>query len=87
MKKLVLFGNAELAELTHYYFSKDSDYKVVAFSVDGEYIKESHLKQLPVIPFDNILATHSPEDHHMFVALGYKNMNELRKITLEEGTI
>ena len=37
MKDLIIFGTAELAELAYYYFTHDSDYEVVAFTVDEEF--------------------------------------------------
>lgn len=37
MKKLVIFGLGEIAELACYYFTEDSDYQVVGFTVDEDY--------------------------------------------------
>ena len=42
-KKLVIFGIANFAEIAHYYFSNDSEYEVVAFTVDTAYVKEFSL--------------------------------------------
>ncbi len=35
--KLVIFGSGDIAQLAHYYFTNDSLYDVVAFTVDSEY--------------------------------------------------
>ena len=35
-KRLVIFGAGDIAQLAHFYFSSDSDYEVVAFTVDGD---------------------------------------------------
>ena len=40
MKKLFIFGTGEIAEVAHYHFSKDSNYKVEAFVDFKKYIKE-----------------------------------------------
>lgn len=40
-KPLVIFGSGDIAQLAHYYFNTDSNYEVVAFTVDASYIKES----------------------------------------------
>lgn len=32
-KPLVIFGSGDIAQLAHYYFSTDSNYEVVAFTV------------------------------------------------------
>ncbi|OJW07249.1 MAG: transferase [Legionella sp. 39-23] len=79
MKKLIIFGTTDAAELAHYYFSRDSDYKIEAFSVDREYLRSDTFCGLPVIPFDEIAQKYPPTSHEFFVALGYSNLNETRK--------
>ena len=51
-RRLVLIGAGELALIANEYFSHDSDYEVVAFCVDREYLNEPELEGLPVIPYD-----------------------------------
>ena len=34
-KPLVIFGGGEIAQLAYFYFSTDSEYEVVAFTVDA----------------------------------------------------
>ena len=47
MMPLVVFGMGDIAQLAHYYFSTDSDYQVVAFSVDAAYATQDQLFGLP----------------------------------------
>ena len=79
MKKLVIFGTTDAAELAHCYFSMDSDYTVVAFSVDAGYMKAAMFCGLPVIPFEQVAKIYPPETHEFFVALGYSKLNQIRK--------
>jgi sugar O-acyltransferase (sialic acid O-acetyltransferase NeuD family) len=80
MKKLlVIFGSGDIAELTHYYFSTDSDYEVVAFAVDASYIKAPSFCNLPVIAFEDVTLHYPPESHSFFVALSYSKLNAVRK--------
>lgn len=79
MKKLLIFGTTDAAELAHFYFATDSDYEVVAFTVDSAFLKTDTFCGLPVIPFEKIAATHPPESHELFVALGYSKLNQVRK--------
>lgn len=79
MKALVIFGTGDIAQLAHYYFSTDSDYKIVAFTVDAEYFTESEFCGLPVTPFDQVAQKYSPETHDFFVALAYSKLNAVRK--------
>lgn len=79
MRALVIFGTGDIAQLAHCYFSTDSDYRVVAFAVDAEFITESEFCGLPVIPFDQVAQKYSPETHDFFVALAYSKLNAVRK--------
>lgn len=79
MKKLVIFGNRQFAQLAKYYFEKDSIYKVVAFTVDKDYITEASFEGLPVLPFEGIEEVYSPLEYEIFIAVGYTDMNRLRE--------
>jgi sugar O-acyltransferase (sialic acid O-acetyltransferase NeuD family) len=79
MKNLVIFGATDAAQLAHFYFTTDSEYKVVAFSVDAEYLKEKKIFGLPVVPFEEVAALYSPANHEFFVAIGYSKLNQIRK--------
>lgn len=78
-KPLILFGNTEMAELAHFYFTNDSDYEVSAFTVDSEYIKEETFCGLPVIPFEQLQSRMAPDSHSMYIALAYSKLNTIRK--------
>jgi len=78
-KKLVIFGDGDIAQLAHFYFSTDSEYEVVAFTVDAGYIEKSHFCDLPVIPFEEIEDSNPPEEFSLFIALSYSKLNAIRK--------
>lgn len=78
-KKLVIFGSGDIAQLAHFYFSTDSAYEIVAFTVDGSYIEDSTLCGLPVVAFENITNHYATESHDMFIALSYSKLNAVRK--------
>ena len=77
IKKLIIFGIGDVAELASFYFSKFTDYKVEAFSIDEEYIKDTSQGNTPIIK--EVCTLYSPEDVEFFIALGYAKVNELRK--------
>ncbi len=83
--KLVIYGNSDFAELMHYYFTSDSQYEVVGFCVDKEYIKSKTFLDKPLVSFDKVDKIFPPEKFNMFVAVGYKSMR-LRK-TLFDKTL
>ncbi|KOO58153.1 transferase [Rheinheimera sp. KL1] len=78
-KKLVIFGSGDIAQLAHYYFTEDSDYEVVAFTVDREYKTEDTFCGLPVIAFEMLQSVYSANDVSIFVALSYSKLNSIRK--------
>ena len=78
-KPLVIFGSGEIAHLAHYYFSKDSNYEVVAFTADANYIKESEFCGLPVVAFEDVAKNYPPDSYDFFVALSYSKLNAVRK--------
>jgi len=79
VKPLVIFGGGDIAALAQFYFTHDSDYRVIAFTVDAEYIKQTEFCGLPVVPFDEVSRAFPPGEHELFVALGYSKLNEIRK--------
>lgn len=78
-RKLVIFGCGDIAELAHFYFSRDSDYEVAAFTVDAAFLSASEFCGLPVVAFERVSAVYPPEQHDLFVALSYSKLNAVRK--------
>src|SRR3977135_474303 len=78
MNRLVIFGASGFAEMAHYYFERDSQYSVAAFTVDAAYLKETTFEGLPVIAFEELQASFPPEQVTLFVAMGIQKVNKLR---------
>lgn len=69
-----------MGQLAQFYLDRDSDHEVVAFTADAEYIDESDMEfsGLPLVPFEKVTEVYPPEDHTLFVALGYRDLNKVR---------
>lgn len=78
-KPLVIFGSGDIAQLAHYYFNTDSDYEIVAFTVDSDYLTQKTFCGLPVTPFEEVKKHYPPDQYALFIALSYTKLNELRK--------
>lgn len=78
MAHLVIFGASEIAELAHFYFTRDSDHEVVAFTVDRDYRQSDTFLGLPLLDFETITEHYPPDHYQMFVALSYQRMNRTR---------
>ncbi|MFQ5753282.1 MAG: acetyltransferase [bacterium] len=77
-KKLIIFGDSAFAEVAYEYFTHDSEYEVVAFTVSRDYLKQNELFDLPVIPFENVEAGYRVDEFEMFVAMTYRRLNRDR---------
>lgn len=78
MKKVVIFGTGDMAQVAHYYLTYDSDDKVVAFTVDRDYMKEKQLFSLPVVPFEEVERHYPSDEFAMFIAVAYSQVNKVR---------
>jgi len=76
--KLVLVGDSLFAEIAYEYFTHDSPYDVVAFAVEHDYRKRDELFGLPVVDFESLVDLHAPDEHSVYVALVYTQLNRLR---------
>lgn len=79
MKKIVIFGSSEIAELAKYYFEEEKQEKIAAFTVDDEYVREENFLGQPMVPFSELSKSFSPNEYSMHVALSYKGLNKLRE--------
>jgi len=77
-RKLIIGGDTAFAEIAYEYFTHDSDYEVVAFSVERDYLKQESLFGLPVVPFETLAEHFDPAAHSVYVASVYTQLNRLR---------
>ena len=77
-KKLIIVGVSAFAEIAYEYFTHDSDYDVVAFSVEKDYLESDTKFSLPVVVFDDLPATYPADKYSVFVAATYTQLNRLR---------
>jgi sugar O-acyltransferase (sialic acid O-acetyltransferase NeuD family) len=79
MSQLIIFGAGDIARLAHYYFTRDSEHEVVAFTVDQKYREADTFLDLPLVSFEEAASRYPPGEYKMFVALSYARMNKLRE--------
>lgn len=77
-RKLIIVGDSAFAEIAREYFEVDTDYEVVAFSVELPHLKSHELQGLPVVPFEKLEHNYPPSEHDVFVAVTYTQLNRLR---------
>lgn len=77
-RKLIIVGDTAFAEIANEYFTWDSDYEVVAFSVEQAYLKKETLCGRPVVAFESLAEHYAPAEHSVYVAATYTQLNRLR---------
>lgn len=85
MKQVIIFGTGKTAELAHYYFTNDSEYNVIAFSVDSIFIDSKTFCGLPIYKFEDIETNFPVDDVYFFVALTNSQMNKVRENKIKEA--
>jgi sugar O-acyltransferase (sialic acid O-acetyltransferase NeuD family) len=83
--KVVIFGVLDTAELAHFYLTHDSQYEVVAFTLNAEFIEKTQFKGLPIIPFEKLEDLYPPSDYLLFAPMTGKNMNRNREKIYFQG--
>lgn len=89
--KVVIFGTLDTAELAHYYLTNDSEYEVVAFTVNRDYLEEDTFTPrgtdeiYPVVAFEDLEFKYPPSEYLLFAPMTGVKMNTLRKKIYEEG--
>ena len=77
-RKLVIVGIGETATLAVEYFTHDSPYSVVGYSVERAFLKETVYNGLPVVPLDELEGHYPPLEFDVFVAVSSTQLNRLR---------
>jgi sugar O-acyltransferase (sialic acid O-acetyltransferase NeuD family) len=77
-QQIVVFGIGEIAELADFYFTHDSGYEVVGFTVDGSFLKQAEFHGRPVVAFEEVDEKFPPDRFGCFVAVSYAKINALR---------
>lgn len=86
-QQIVIFGTGELAEVADFYFTYDSNYEVVGFTVDEAYLENTVFRGRPVVPFERISDAFPADKFGLFVAVGYSKLNAARaeKVAIAHG--
>ena len=69
----------------HFYLTHDSEHEVVAFTVNESRLDEPELLGLPVVSFETVDREYPADEHSMYVAVGYAQVNRVRARMYEEA--
>ena len=85
MEKIIIFGTGDIAQIANYYFSIDSPYEVVSFTVNQAFKEADIYEGKPLVAFEEIEKYYSPKEYKMFIALSYTKMNKIREEKYNEA--
>ena len=72
-------GVQDFAQLAHFYLRHDSEHRVVAFSVNEEFLPAGGtFDGLPVVAFEGVEAAYPPSEFRFFAPMSPRRMNRLR---------
>jgi sugar O-acyltransferase (sialic acid O-acetyltransferase NeuD family) len=84
-KEVVIFGVKDTAELAHWYLTHDSEYTVVAFTVNRAFMEIPEFHGLPVVAFEELTSHYPPSEYLLFAPMTGVKMNTLRQKIYEDG--
>jgi sugar O-acyltransferase (sialic acid O-acetyltransferase NeuD family) len=84
-RKLVIIGDSVFPQIAYEYFTHDSEYEVVAFSVEQEYLKRKTMFDLPIVAFESLTESYAPTEHDIFAAVVFREQNQLRARLLQQA--
>ncbi|MFC0605133.1 acetyltransferase [Winogradskyella pulchriflava] len=87
MAKIIIFGTGDIAQIANYYFENDSEYEVIAFTVDRDYINSNSFEGKPLVAFEDIETLYPSSNYKMFIALSYSKMNKIREAKYNEAKL
>ena len=83
MKKAVIFGVGDFAQVASVYLRGDSEYEIEAFTVNEQYVEADRLLDLPVVPFERLEDRYPAKEFSIFVAIGFSKVNAARRSVYE----
>lgn len=83
MKKVIIFGIGDSAELAKYYLENDVEYKnkysIEGFCIDRKFKSTNSFLGKPLIAFEDIEKYYPSNQYYLFNTLGYSKINTLRE--------
>lgn len=79
MEKIIIVGNSANSRLARFYFDRDTNYTVVGYALNKDYITTDTFDGMPVYAIEDLEQHFPPSECDAFVAVGYNKMNKVRE--------
>ena len=82
MDKIIIFGIGQTSEIVSSYIEESEQFEIIGYTIDSESeLKEKKsFRNKDVYDFSNIEEIFNPNEYKMFIAIGYSDLNKLRKL-------
>ena len=84
MQKIIIFGASSLSQIVYQHIKEAGSHEVLAFVVDAKFRDSDFFCKLPLISLEDLAAAYPPTEVHALVAVGYNQLNLVRKNKYEE---
>ncbi|MCJ2071059.1 acetyltransferase [Methylobacterium sp. J-030] len=78
-RSLVIVGAGEFAKIADEYFTKDSDYHVVAFAVESTFKTAETVNDKPLVAIEDLTVLFPPDNFSVHIAITYTELNTVRE--------
>lgn len=75
---VVILGAGKFARMLSKYVQHDSQNRVVAFAVEEEYLRDSSVDGIEVVPLSRLPNVYPPDEVELLTGVGYHSVNLLR---------
>lgn len=79
MRKIIIAGTSDFSLVLLDLIIKENQGKVIAFTLNEEYIVEKKLAELPIVAFEKLEALFDMEEVEILLSFGYSNLNAIRE--------
>lgn len=85
MADIVIFGASVSAQIARICLERDSDHRVVGFTVDAAYATADRFDGLPLVPWERLEQAFPPTQVQLLGPISYRRLNEFRRDRYLEG--
>lgn len=84
MRKIVIFGASPISKIIYQHILDAGTHEVAGFAVDRQFRESETFCGLPLITTEQLPETYPPDEFRALVAIGYNQLNLIRKNKYEE---
>ena len=77
--KSIIIGASDLANQLYFHIKKCNMANVVAFAANKSYIQNDVFSGLPLVEIETLQQYYPPNEHNIYLAIGYTQMNRARQ--------